>query len=158
MAKATVEVIQALRSTANNILKSDTYQWGHMGLCNCGFLAQHITQLRKDQIHTRAMERHGDWTDQLNDYCPTSGLGIDQLISEMLQFGFDSADLKHLERLSSSEILSMLPQDQRNLRHNIKEDVVKYLNVWAALLENKLVEEIELSSIDSASIFEISQR
>jgi hypothetical protein len=158
MAKATVEVIQALRATAQDILKSDSYQWGHMGLCNCGFLAQHITQLRKDQIHSRAMERHGDWTEQLNDYCPTSGFGMDQLITEMLEFGFDSEDLKHLERLSSPEILDILPSEERNLHHNVKEDVVKYLNLWATLLENKLIEEIQLSAVEPTSMFEISQR
>jgi hypothetical protein len=158
MAKATVEVIQALRSTASNILKSDSYQWGHMGLCNCGFLAQCITQLQKDQIHAQAMERHGDWTEQLNDYCPTSGFGMDQLITEMLAFGFDPEDLKHLERLSSPEILGMLTPNQRNLHHNVKEDVVKYLNLWATLLENKLIEEIQLSPVELTPMFEISQR
>jgi hypothetical protein len=158
MAKATVEVIQALRATAQDLLKSDSYQWGHMGLCNCGFLAQHITQLRKDQIHSRAMERHGDWTEQLNDYCPTSGFGIDQLITEMLAFGFDSEDLKHLERLSSTKILGMLPLEERNLHHNVKADVVKYLNLWSTLLENKLIEEIQLSAVELTPMFEISQR
>lgn len=73
MARASFEIIQALRNTAQTISKSTTYQWGHMGLCNCGFLAQEITHLRKEQIHTRAMQRHGDWTEQLNDYCFTSG-------------------------------------------------------------------------------------
>jgi hypothetical protein len=158
MAKATVEVIQALRATAQDLLKSDSYQWGHMGLCNCGFLAQQITQLRKDQIHSRAMERHGDWTEQLNDYCPTSGFGMDQLITEMLAFGFDSEDLKHLERLSSAEVLSMLPLEERNLHHNVKGDVVKYLSLWATLLENKLVEEIQLSPVELMPMFEMSQR
>jgi hypothetical protein len=150
MAKATIEVIEALRATAQDLQKSDSYQWGHMGLCNCGFLAQRISNLRKDQIHSCAMERHGDWTEQLNDYCPTSGFAMDQLISEMLAFGFDADDLKHLERLSSPEILNMLPPKQRSLRHNVKADVIQYMNFWAASLENKLVQEIDLPVINTA--------
>jgi hypothetical protein len=40
MAKATPEFIQALRSAIAKLEKSDDYQWGHMGSCNCGYLAQ----------------------------------------------------------------------------------------------------------------------
>jgi hypothetical protein len=157
MAKPTIEVIQALRETARDIQKSDSYQWGHMGLCNCGFLAQNITRLSKEQIHTRAMERHGDWTEQLNDYCPTSGMAMDHLISEMLQFGFDSLDLKNLEQLSSPEILATFPSEERYLQHNVKSDVVKYLYRWAALLENTLAGEIELSNLESRDVIRTSQ-
>lgn len=144
MARASFEIIQALRNTARTINQSTTYQWGHMGLCNCGFLAQEITHLRKEQIHTRAMQRHGDWNEQLNDYCSTSGYAMDELISEMLAFGFDRDDLKHLEKLSASRVLHSLPFAERNLKHNVKEDVVKYLFTWAALLESELVDNIRL--------------
>jgi hypothetical protein len=84
MARVTIELIQILRNTAHTLAQSRSYQWGHMGACNCGFLAQEITRLRKDEIHSRAMQRYGDWAEQLNDYCPTSGLPMDALISEML--------------------------------------------------------------------------
>ncbi len=148
MATISIELIQALRNAAKKIEASNQYQWGHMGLCNCGFLAQEITNLRKEEIHTRAMQRLGDWNEQLNDYCPTSGLPMDDLISEMLTFGFDSDDLKHLERLSDSEVLSALPLAERNLKQNIKADVVTYLNTWAKVLESKLIERITLSDIE----------
>jgi hypothetical protein len=62
---------------------------------------------------------------------------MDDLITELLKVGFDVNDLKHLEKLSSAEVLRQLPIDKRNLKHNIKLDVVKYLNVWASLLEEK---------------------
>lgn len=94
MAKISVTLIQVIRKTAAAIAKSPIYEWGHMGCCNCGFLAQQITQLRKSEIHARAMQGYGDWTEQLNDYCPTSGLPMDTLISEMVAFGFDTDDLK----------------------------------------------------------------
>jgi hypothetical protein len=132
MAKASEEVIRVLRKTASNIECSSLYQWGHMGACNCGFLAQEVTQLTKAEIHRRALERHGDWTEHLNDYCPVNGLPFDELISELITFGFDSDDLKHLEKLSDPRILMMLPLEERNLRHNVKRDVVRYLNSWAS--------------------------
>lgn len=144
MARLKPELIEVLRITAKKIANSKDYQWGHMGACNCGFLAQEVTRLQKNEIHTMAMQRYGDWNEQLNDYCPTSGLLMDDLISRMLEFGFDVNDLKHLEKLSDPAILSKLPVDKRYPKHNCKDDVVLYLQTWADKLENELLEQIYL--------------
>ncbi len=147
MARVSLPLIDALRNTARKLEGSNNYQWGHMGSCNCGFLAQEITSLKKEELHHRAMERYGDWSEQLNDYCPTSGLPMDDVISEMLAFGFDADELKHLERLSDPAVLRSLPMEERNLVHNRKGDVIKYLNAWANLLEQELLGRIQLSEI-----------
>ncbi|MCX8489608.1 MAG: hypothetical protein ORN54_00910 [Cyclobacteriaceae bacterium] len=144
MAQVSSAIIDTLRATATKIESDTRYQWGHMGLCNCGFLAQEITKLTQTEIHTRAMQRHGDWTEQLNDYCPTSGLPMDQLIDELIAFGFSADDLCHLEKLSDGQILRSLPIQERNLHHNIKRDVVKYLRTWANLVEDQLLSQITL--------------
>jgi hypothetical protein len=143
MAQISLEVIQILRATARQVEKSSIYQWGHMGCCNCGFLAQQITRLNKAEIHKRAMERYGDWNEQLNDYCPTSGLPFDDIIRELLNAGFAIEDLKHLEKLSDPSILDQLPNGSF-LRQNIKDHVVLYLDTWATTVEKKLVNQIEL--------------
>jgi hypothetical protein len=147
MAKASVELIEILRKTSNKLEESEVYQWGHMGSCNCGFLAQQITHLRKEEIHSRAMEGYGDWNEQLNDYCPTSGLPMDNLISEMIAFGFDTDDLKNLERLDDKRILQRLSFEERNLHYNLKNDVVKYLRTWAAMMEEDLISKIKLDDL-----------
>lgn len=144
MAYASLHLIEVIKQTATSLESSQLYQWGHMGACNCGFLAQQITKQRKEEIHTKAMERHGDWSEQLNDYCPTSGLLFDDLVSELLANGLSLEDLKHLERLSDPTILRSLPPHERNLVHNKKEDVIKYLKQWAALLEESLLSSIKL--------------
>jgi hypothetical protein len=144
MATKSPEIIEVLRSTASTLEKSNAYQWGHMGACNCGFLAQQITHLKKEDIHQRAMQGHGDWSEQLNDYCPTSGLLFDDLISTMLAFGFDRDDLKHLERLSDARVLRNLSVEQRNLQYNKRDDVVLYLRTWADALENELLDSVKL--------------
>ncbi|MBL7843254.1 MAG: hypothetical protein KF846_04055 [Cyclobacteriaceae bacterium] len=151
MAKASLSLIDAIRKTAKTLEQSKEYQWGHMGSCNCGFLAQQVTQLRKDEIHRRAMERYGDWSEQLNDYCPTSGLPLDDVISEMIAFGFDAQDLKHLEKLSDPAILRSFPLGQRDLKHNLKKDVVAYMLAWANLLEQELLNKIELPVLQETS-------
>jgi len=155
MTKASEELIQALRKTASNIDSSPLYQWGHMGCCNCGFLAQEVTQLTKTEIHRRALERHGDWTEHLNDYCPINGLPFDDVISELIAFGFDTDDLKHLEKLSDPKILMTLPLAKRNLHHNVKQDVVTYLKAWICLLEDELLQDVSLEHLKEKIDFEI---
>ncbi|MCB0488922.1 MAG: hypothetical protein KDC99_10620 [Cyclobacteriaceae bacterium] len=144
MARVRPEIIEVIRKTADKIRKSGDYQWGHMGACNCGFLAQEITSLSKREIHSFAMEGHGDWNEQLNDYCPTSGLKMDDLISDLLNFGFDIDDLKHLERLSDPKVLRQLPINKRNLKQNNKADVETYLTAMARMLEERLANKVNL--------------
>ncbi len=148
MATASLEIIQALKKTANNLENGSKYQWGHMGSCNCGNLAQVITNKDKAEIHKSAMRRHGDWNEQLIDYCPTSGLPIDHIIDEMLDFGFTRNDLSHLEKLSDQNILKHLPLEQRYLKHNKKNDVVLYLKTWAKSLEDSLLKDISIENIN----------
>lgn len=154
MAKATIEVIAALRKTAENLKNKAPYQWGHMGSCNCGNLAQVVTNLDKAAIHQEAMRRHGDWNEQLFDYCPQSGLPFDHIIDTMLEFGFTRSDLAYLEKLSDDAVLANLPQGKQYLTHNKSEDVVKYLLSWANLLENQLISGmiIEQSLYESIAI------
>lgn len=151
MAQPSLPVIQALRTTAQRLVTQAPYQWGHMGSCNCGHLAQTVTRLTKAEIHARAMARYGDWERQLADYCPTSGLPIDHTIDEMLALGFTRADLTHLERLADPAIRAAIPFERRNaLRHNQRDDVVLYLRTWADLLEQHLLAAITLPSFSTA--------
>lgn len=147
MAQASIKVIAALQETIAHLEQGATYQWGHMGSCNCGNLAQVITNIDKAEIHKSAMRRHGDWNEQLIDYCPTSGLPIDHIIDEMLAFGFTREDLAHLERLSDPQVLKFLPADKRYLKHNFRNDVITYLKAWIKLLENELIENISIAEV-----------
>lgn len=152
MAQANEQVIGALRLAIAQLQKSNSYQWGHMGSCNCGYVAQHVTRLTPAEIHRRALLRHGDWTEQLNDYCPTSGLPFDDVISEMLTAGFERTDLQHLERLSDPSVLNHLPEGKRHLRHNVREDVVQYLSAWAALLEDEFSGRVTLPELTPEAV------
>jgi myosin heavy subunit len=153
MANVSIPVIVALRETISNLEKGSSYQWGHMGSCNCGNLAQVITNKDKAEIHKSAMRRHGDWNEQLIEYCPTSGLPIDHIIDEMLAFGFTTQDLAHLEKLSDPKILQNLPLEKRYLKHNIKSDVILYFKTWANYLEKQLIEKISIK--DAEAIHEL---
>ena len=137
MARATQLMVETIRKTADRILISPDYQWGHMGACNCGHLAQAITMKSKAEIHKRAMYGNGDWNDQLNDYCGITNTPFDEVMAEMLDFGFDVDDLKHLEKLSDKRVLERMPI-KSYLKHNVKEDVAVYMTLWADMVEENL--------------------
>ena len=153
MARPTPELIEALRRTARNLINGAPYQWGHMGGCNCGNLAQELTKLNKDQIHQYAMQRYGDWNEQVEDYCLTSQMPIDLVINEMLNAGLMLEDLKHLEKLDDRQVLLRFPFEMRFLKHNVRDDVVAYMNAWADLLEEQLLEKITLPAFEELIIF-----
>lgn len=139
MAIPNSKLIQALKSTALKLKNGANYQWGHMGACNCGNLAQELTSFTKAEIHKYAMERHGDWNEQIIDYCPSSGYPMDLMISKMLNFGLTLDDLAELENLSNKNILAQIPFERREkMNRNVREDVILYLNTWALILENEL--------------------
>jgi hypothetical protein len=147
MARATLEVVEALRNTTKKLNQGSPYMWGHMGSCNCGNLAQEITKFSKAQIHSYALQNSGDWSEQLNDYCETSGMPMDLIIFELLSFGFSVEDLQNLEYLSDQTVLQRLPLDKRNLRRNYRDDVVVYMTEWANTLEERLIETISIESL-----------
>ena len=155
MARASIQLIQALSETAQRLAQGDKYQWGHMGSCNCGHLAQTITKHSKGEIHGAAMWRYGDWREQLRDYCPQSGLPLDEIIDQMAEFGLTRQDLEHMERLSHPSITQRLPQNRKYLQHNHRDDVVLYLETWVKMLEEELIEKVELPAWQKSTAKEV---
>ncbi len=147
MAIASLKIIDALRKTANQLEKGSRYEWGHMGSCNCGNLAQTVTSFSRAEIQKFALEKRGDWNEQLLDYCPTSGYPMDLIIEKMIDFGFSKQDLRHLEWLSDTEIVNEVLKDKSisHLNKNSKLDTILYLKAWANMLEDKLIEPIKLN-------------
>lgn len=139
MATATRELITALRLTAARLRTDVPYRWTHMGACNCGHLAQTVTQLSRAEIHRIALERAGDWGEQALEYCPSSNLPIDHVMAELLELGLEQDDINHLERLSDPRVRKALPPEQRRtLDFRSRMDAVDYMMAWARLLEEQL--------------------
>jgi hypothetical protein len=145
MARVSAELIPAFRKTITKLKNNAPYEWGHMGACNCGNLAQEITQLSKAEIHQYAMQKSGDWNDQLMEYCPTSGYPMDLMISKLIEAGLTVDELKHLERLSDPKVLAHIPLPKKHqLQKNKKEDVILYLETWTLILENEWTEKFNM--------------
>lgn len=137
-------LIEALRSTAKRLSGGTAYRWAHMGMCNCGQLAQTVTLHSKEELHRMALQKAGDWGQQAMEYCPDSGLPMDHVIGTMLDLGLTREDLRHLERLSDPSVLARLPIGERHLDQRSRDDVVTYMRLWADLLEERWLAEQEL--------------
>lgn len=138
MARPNRTLIAALRATARRLEAGSRYQWTHQGACNCGHLAQTITQRSREELHRIAVEKAGDWGEHAIEYCQTSGYPIDHVLSEMLDAGLELADVTNLERLADPVVRRSMPDGGRDLDHRRREDVVRYLDAWADLLEDAL--------------------
>ena len=126
---------EALRVTIARLEAGADYQWGHFGACNCGHLAQTVTQRSRAELHEAAVQRARDWGDAAVEYCATSGYPIDHILSEMLALGLTLDDIRHLEQLSDRRILRRLPVERRFLRRNRREDLLLYLSAWVDMLD-----------------------
>ena len=139
MAMATIELIVALRTTAERLAQGADYKWTHLGACNCGHLAQTLTPYSREQIHRFALQRPGDWAEQAAEFCVESGLPIDDIFATMHRAGLDAEDIAHLERLSDRRVLLALPRELAlAIDYRNREHVVAYLRAWASLLEAEL--------------------
>jgi len=137
VAIATESLVKILKNTITLLEETESYQWGHMGSCNCGHLAQAITGKSNAQIHNMAMLTDGDWSDKAEKYCKDSGLPIDNIIKEMLSVGFELDDIHHIEYLSHPKITKRLKDTPFKHRRNSLEDVILYFNAWIDELENR---------------------
>jgi hypothetical protein len=138
MARPSIRLVSALRTTVARLAANAAYAWGHLGSCNCGHLVQTLCGLAPAKIHTIALEGDGDWETIANAYCPTSGHAIDDVITALIEAGLSTNDIGHLEKLDDPAILAALPGGHRWLRRNDRDDVIAYLTTWADLLEAEL--------------------
>ena len=129
---------RALRETAARLRAGAHYRWAHMGSCNCGHLAQTVSFISPQEIQRRAVERPGDWSEQLRDYCPSSGLPLDDIVAGLLNLGATLSQLRDLERLSDRAVLAYIPaEERRTLSYRRREDVARYFEAWAQLEQTR---------------------
>ncbi|OHX65875.1 hypothetical protein [Flammeovirga pacifica] len=140
MAKSNQLLITKLREAAENITLGADYMWGHPGKCNCGHLVQAITPLNAKEIYQNAQKQKLDeWSEFANDYCPASGMPVDNMIDVLLDVGLEVQDIPHLEYLSNKKILKALPGGFRYLQKGNRSDAAEYMQTWANVLEDELV-------------------
>ena len=144
MAIASHTLIEALRTVAGKLSCVDNeYRWTHMGACNCGHLAQHITGMSASEIRRLSQYKAGEWADQALEYCETSNLPIDHVMGSLLELGLEPRDVGHLERLSDNQVLKRLPLGKRHLDFRERVHVVLYMRTWADMLEEQLSEKAQ---------------
>ena len=145
MAKPTLELIEALRVTAQRLRKGGYYAWGNHGACNCGNLVQSLTQLTKEEILNYAQSGIGEWTELAEEYCEETNAPVNLLIQKLELAGLNPTDIHNIEYLSDHSVLTALPGGFRWLQRNVREDVILYFETFANILEDKLLGTIRIS-------------
>lgn len=144
MAYPTIELIEALRKTANQLKDGAHYAWGNHGACNCGNLLQSVTQLTEAQILQYAHSGIGEWKELAEEYCGITNAPVDLLLTELQKIGLTPTDIHNIEYLEDKDVLKQLPGGFRWLRRNVREDVILYFETFADLLEEKLINTINI--------------
>ncbi len=134
MSQLRITVADRLVETAARLRSGAPYKWTHQGRCNLGHLIQTVTGLAAPKIHEVAIQSEGEWIDHAAAYCETSGLPVDDLITQVLQLGLSLDEVADVERLSSRKVLRWLPAHRRTLDYRQRDDVVLYFETWAEVL------------------------
>ena len=149
MAKATIELINALRLTATNLRNGAYHSWGHHGACNCGNLVQSVTKFTKEEILQYAHMGNGEWTELAVEYCPTTNAPLTLVFAKLEEVGLTPTDIHHIEYLTDREILNHLEGGFRWLKRNKREDAIAYFEAFANVLEETWLQTIEIHIEDS---------
>lgn len=120
----------ALYETAARLKGGAAYRWTHQGMCNCGHLAQTVTNKSAAEIHRVALEKAGEWADHAVDYCADSQFPIDHIIEALTTIGLSPEDIVHLEHLSDPRVVRAT--GRAYLDKKSRDDVVLYLETWAS--------------------------
>lgn len=143
MANPKIELITALRKTADRLKDGAYYAWGNHGACNCGNLVQAVTQLNKEEVLRYAQTGIGEWTELAEEYCESTNAPVNLLIEKLEKIGLTPVDIHNIEYLRDKEVLKALPEGFRWLKRNVREDVIVYFETFANILEEKLISQTE---------------
>ncbi len=144
MANPTLQLVEALRATAQKLKDGAHYAWGNHGACNCGNLLQNVTRLTKEEILQHAHTGIGEWTELAEEYCGVTDAPVSLLLTRLMDIGLTPSDIHNLEYLDNREVLNQLPGGFRWLKRNKREDVIVYFETFANMLEEKLIASIKL--------------
>lgn len=144
MAKASFELISALRKAASRLQSGAHYAWGHHGACNCGQLVQVITTLTEGEIIRYAHTGIGEWTELAEDFCSITNAPFTLMMAKLEEIGLTPTDIHHLEYLNDKEVLQYLDGGFRWLKKNKREDAIAYFEAFANMLEEKLAQQIKI--------------
>ncbi|MEO5888705.1 MAG: hypothetical protein ABIQ31_00570 [Ferruginibacter sp.] len=151
MAKPTIELIAALRGTAERLKNGAHYAWGHHGACNCGNLVQVVTAFTEAEILRYAHTGSGEWTEMAEEFCPVTNAPLTLVITRLEEIGLTPVDIHNIEYLADKEVLRNLAGGFRWLKRNRREDAIAYFEAFANLLEDKLLQSIDIEIEDSFS-------
>jgi hypothetical protein len=120
------------------------YEWNDRTRCNCGIVAQQVTQTSATELRTLLPPIYENgvfcptWASMTEIYCRDSGLEQNEVFRALLTAGLRREDFSHLERLSHPRIVARMEpfrSTKKAVRCSRKSDVIAYLRSWAIGIE-----------------------
>lgn len=152
MAKASIELVTALRATALRLRQGARYAWGHHGICNCGNLVQVVCKLTEGEIIRYAHTGTGEWTELAEEYCGITEAPYTLMVAKLQELGLTPTDIHHIEYLNDEAVLQHLQGGFRWLKRNKREDAIDYFEAFANMLEEKLAQQLKIDFKDILSM------
>jgi hypothetical protein len=143
-------LINALRAAADKAEREPRcYLWMSVTQCNCGLVAQEILGGRTPVHHAlHSTTKMGGWEGVGREIavCTSSGLPLNDLISKLVDAGFEADDFGHLEDLSREQIRERagLPEDGIINDREDRTAFIRYARAWADILEEKTLVDLAL--------------
>ncbi|MGA0059943.1 MAG: hypothetical protein ACO3RU_10180, partial [Planctomycetota bacterium] len=113
---ANLRLAFALRKTADRLADGARYEWGHVGRCNCGHVAQTLTDFDDRQILRIFGQDLSEWTEHARNRCADTNRDLVALFDVLHTAGMSHEDVLHLENLSDPRILARMPDGDRDLQ------------------------------------------
>ncbi len=145
MAKASIELVNALRITAQRLENGAAYYWGHHGSCNCGNLLQVVAHIDEKEVLRYAHSAVGEWTEIAEEYCGVTNAPVSYVLSKLQEIGLTPTDIHNIEYLEDLNVLAALPGGFRWLKRNVRQDVIAYFYAFAQLLEDEMAASVTIN-------------
>lgn len=143
-------LIKALRVTADSLDNPNKfYDWYAPNHCNCGLLIKNIIKIGKGIEESKAIEEIVEYTynkgdgmglwslDSLKNYCPVTGLPINDLYLFLTLMGLEEEDFAEIENLKS------INQGKNKVDYKDRLIVARYMRNKANELETQFHQELE---------------
>lgn len=150
-------LLAAIEHAADDIEHGAPFEWGHVGRCTVGHIAQRLAAMSDREIVAAFEQTLDQWREHAAEYfdvaigdeplattesphqkCPQVGASMRRIYRLFHLAGLDAEDIGHLEFLSDPTVLAHIPPSRRaRLRRNDARDVVLYLRTMAHLLRTE---------------------
>lgn len=140
MATPSLQLIDLLLRTADDIETNPDYSWYGTTVCNCGLLAKNAGC--SIIIDNNLILPSSSWRRLAHAICPQTGVPLIEAVRVLMSYGLTAEDITELEMCKNKEIAKTVPM---SVSYGNPIYVAQYLRAWASLLDKQLTAQSSAS-------------